>query len=302
METPNNHARDDAVDEVRRAEEGIASAPHGESVEALEEALAAARARLQERLAVDVEAQRRDLAELQRESERFRADAEATVGQANQTAQQVLRDVHHAAERMRQEAAEGAERVMREAEAKAERTMADATRTASTMLERVLEHADRFLSSAANDLETLRAETASPRDTGEDAEEAAEEEEDVGTRLMDAPGGDPTEAQDTAGRAPGIVTRVVVRPLVGANTRSRIKERLEALPGVQAVKLGPLGAESFEVLLVHPREARVKEHFLALSPEQIVLKDQKVGYLEIELKDVDWVEVAVPNGAPAAQW
>ena len=87
-----------------------------------------------------------------------------------------------------------------------------------------------------------------------------------------------------------LVTRLIVHPLVGANTRSRIKDRFEEIPGVQAVKLGPTGDASFELLVIHSRETQVLDSILAAAPDEIVLKDQKVGYLELELKDLGWVE------------
>jgi hypothetical protein len=83
---------------------------------------------------------------------------------------------------------------------------------------------------------------------------------------------------------------MVVHPLVGAATRTRIKDRFEALPGIQAIKLGPAGDDSFELLAIHPREAKVLENVLAIAPDEIILQEQKVGYLELELKDLGWVD------------
>ena len=105
-----------------------------------------------------------------------------------------------------------------------------------------------------------------------------------------------SEASAEAGEAAtergseAMVTRMVVRPLVGMNTRSRVKDKLEALPGVQAVKLGPIGDDSFEVLVIHSREVKLVDKVTAIAPEEIVLREQKVGYLELELKNLDWVE------------
>jgi len=194
------------------------------------------------------------------------------------------------------------------------------------MLTHLSEHADTFMKSATADVEVFKSGTKAKASAVEDATVAADsstkgDDKDGPSKWIrsalkgrgaagsgDEQPSDQTASKERASEAKpqpvdktpdkpseAMVTRMVVRPLVGANTRARIKDLLEELPGVQAVKLGPIGDESFEVLVIHPREAKVKDNMLALAPDEIVLKDQKVGYLEIELKDLSWVE----SGAPA---
>jgi F0F1-type ATP synthase membrane subunit b/b' len=350
--SPNGDGKDPEVTR-RAADVARPAAGGGDSVEALEEALASARVRLQERLANEIEAQRHELDRLQQQCEQMRKDAEATVAKANETAQQVMHEANDTAEKTRREAHEGAdqmrreaneaaekahqeaeeatqrmhqadetaERIVHEARDSAQRMLAHARDTATALLSRLRDHADTFLADATAEVASLQvslgprpaaAEPAAPSTTN--GADSRSEEKDGPTRWIrsalknkSAPAnptpneeqspdraeksGDnesPPAAAQSAGEA--AVTRMIVRPLVGGNTRARIKDKLEGMPGIKAVKLGPIGDESFEVLIIHPREVQVAEGVLGLAPDEIVLKEQKVGYLEIELKDLGWVE------------
>ena len=345
MQATTNGEHKEAAEAVLMAEQRIASPASGDSVEALEEALAAARTRLQERVAADIQNQHAELARLQKESERIRADSDATVATATETAQRLLHEAieaavkmrheaNEAAERMRQGATESADQIMREANDSAARTLSHAEELATSMLAHLREHADAFLAGATTEIDTFRrgmtseaphaAETEARPVPADDATVAADanaksEEKDSPSKWLrsplrgrgsaassDEPVAEQRPSKDQSEAKPepqnpgkpgeAMVTRMILRPMVGGNTRNRIKERLEGLPAVQAVKLGPVGDESFEVLVIHPREAKVKDNVLALAPDEILLKDQKVGYLEIELKDLGWVE----SGAAAA--
>ena len=357
LDTPTASPNGDGKDpEVARRAADVArpAAGGGDSVEALEEALASARVRLQERLANEIEAQRRELDRLQQECEQMRKDAEGTVAKANETAQQVMHEANDTAEKSRREAHEGAdqarreaneavekahqeadeatqrmhqadetaERIVHEARDSAQRMLAHARDTSTALLSRLRDHADTFLADATAEVESLQinlgprpasAERESPFTTsGADSKSEEKEgpsrwirsalknknapsvnstpDEEQAPARAERPGGDeppPATAQSTGEAA---VTRMIIRPLVGGNTRTRIKDKLEGLPGIKAVKLGPIGDESFEVLVIHPRETQVVESVLGLARDEIVLKEQKVGYLEIELKDLGWVE------------
>jgi hypothetical protein len=329
----NNHPNDPTPPEP--AKNGSA-----DSVEALEEALASARLRLQERLAGEIEAQRHELDRLKTESEQRRTETNAMVAQANETAARVLREaneaaekLHHeateaadhlrdeakaAAERVEREAAQAAERSVREAKESATSVLSQAQEAAQMMLNRVREQADNFFAFAATEVETVEQmlasmepesdgqRSAAPRENGQSRpadkdrpsrwiRSALKGRPTASSASTPEPESAPTPATATepATATPtteAMVTRVIVRPLVGANTRTRIKERFEAIPGIQAVKLGPSGDESFELLVIHPREAKVRDSVLAVAPDEIELKEQKVGYLEIQLKDLGWVE------------
>lgn len=317
-----------------RATESISPPAAGESVEALEEALAAARARLQQRLADDIEAKQGEIEQLRQESDRLRSEASNILSQANEKAERMLREtnettqkalregneaaervrreaneaadqtrrqVNEAAEQVRREASEkneAAERSLQEAKESAVAMLARAHEAAETMLTRVRDFADTFFTGAAAEMQVLHDAIAADDIRAEASEVKSAEEAQPKSTEKDGPSKGARErsqpappASADAGEA--VVTRMVVHPLVGANTRSRIKERFEQLPGVQAVKLGPAGDETFELLIIHRREAKVLESVVAVAPKEIVVKEQKVGYLELELKDLSWVE----NGA-----
>ncbi len=320
-----------------RAAESISPPAAGESVEALEEALAAARARLQHRLADDIEAKQREIELLRQESDGLRSEASTILAQANETAERMLRETNEttqqalreatdaaeqlrrganeAADQTRRQVNEAAEQVRREAEEKneaAERCLLEARESAAamlaraeeaadTMLTRVRGFADTFFTGAAAEMQVLHEAIAANDVRAEVPQSAVSEERQSKSAEKDGPSKGARERSQPAPTvsehaAEAVVTRMVVHPLVGANTRSRIKERFESLPGIQAVKLGPAGDETFELLVIHSREATVLESVLAVAPKEIVLKDQKVGYLELELKDLGWVEAgAAPD-------
>jgi cell division septum initiation protein DivIVA len=123
-----------------------ANAP--ESVEALEEALATARLRLQERLAGEIDEQRRELERLQAEYQKLHKESDAMVAQANETATRVLREASTASDQVLGEANDAAERTTREAMEAAERTMREASDAAELKLHEAAGASERMLREA----------------------------------------------------------------------------------------------------------------------------------------------------------
>ena len=318
-----------------RASESMSPGTANDSVEALEEALASARVRLQERLADDIEAKRREVEQLRAECDRLRAEATTVLTQANESAERMvheakeateraLEESNDAAERVRQEASSAADRMREEASSAAERMLREATDTAGTtlaraqeiaqtMLTRVQECATGFLMEATAEMAALQSAVTSDGGRADAAarapEEAIEAHKEAPARPVakgrspEAGAASPKASAEAAGegnqataaaeRGPeAVVTRMVVRPLVGMNSRSRIKEKIEAIDGIQAVKPGPIGEESFELLVIHPREVKLVDRVVAAAPKEIVVREQKAGLIELELKDLDWVEKA----------
>lgn len=348
-----NHRKEPATMPPPGDDNDLRSPDGQDSVEALEEALATARVRLQERLAGEIEAQRRELERLKADYDARSAESNAMMARANETAARVLRESAEAAAKAQQEATEAAEHIRREANEAAEqtrreaseaadhlqreatqaaaRTLSEAREAARILLTRLRDGADVFCTMAATEIETM--ETLTSDGPKSEVQTAARErtpgkpaEKEGPSRWLRSPlkgrGAGASSAADTENSSPSaspdgdgageivsaaseppaqaIVTRLIVHPLVGANTRSRIQDRLEEIAGVQAVKLGPTGDESFELLIIHSREARVPDSVLAVAPDEIVLRDQKAGYLEIELKNLDWVEQAAEAASRSA--
>ena len=388
---PNPQPKEPSVAAVAPDENGLRPPDGPESVEALEEALAAARIRLQERLAGEIETQRYDLEKLKAEYEQRHTEANAMVAQANETAARVLREANEASEQVRREASESAdhtrreateasermlheaseaserklreasevsERMLREATENARVTLSQAQETANALLTRLRDQAGSFLPVAAAEVERVEkalassragskgGKTATPPQSADgkaaatpqseggktgatpESEQTTQADKEGPSRwirsaLKGRAGGQSGTSEAEAGSPSGpaspahendasrpaaaatepaieaVVTRLVVHPLVGINTRIRIKDRFEEIPGIQAIKLGPTGDESFELLVIHPREAKVLESVLAVDPDEILLREQKAGYLEVELKGLGWVEEPTEAGMPS---
>lgn len=242
------------------ADEPLLLSQPQESVEALEEAVSSAHQRLRQRMADEIEEQRQEAEKLRLECERARGEADAIVGQAKA-----------AAEGITAEAKKTAERMTTEAEDAAARMLSQAHDTATSMLTRLRDQAGSLFASAAEEMETIQLAI-------------------VGIKSM--AGADPVTSSASA---ESLVTRLIVRPNAGADIRALIRDRLDAALAVDGVKLGAAGDESFELLLIHQRDANVVDGLLAIAPEEIHLTSQTRGRIEIELTGLDWLEV--PSGA-----
>jgi len=244
-----------AADERRRL-----TAP-AETVEALQETIAAAHQRLQQRLTEEIEQQRREADGLRREVEEARGEAEAVLARANETAQTITTEATKEAYRMMAEAVEAAARKLSEAHD-----------TASAMLSRLRDHAGALFATAAEEMEAVQLAIVAIQ-TAANADQA-----------------DAHKAGKDNGAAESVVTRLIVRPNVDADKRARIRDRFDAVAGVDGVKLGEADAESFDLLIIHQREANVVDNLLAVAPGEIRLASQKPGAIELDVTGLDWLE------------
>ncbi len=232
-----------------------------ESFEALQAALDSARLRLQQRLAEEIEQHRSEAEQLKKQVDQLRSEAESIIVQAQETAA----------------------RVIAEAKQTEAQTLQQAQQQVDGLLSRLSDRAGSFLERAASEINAVQQAIASARSgsTGEAA----------------APAGPQKVNADEEER---VVTRLVVRPSAAPEVRTRLKERLEGVPGVYAVLFGAVDDNSFEMLLAHERSASIEDRVVALAPEGVSVTDRRDGLLEIELRDTSWLESAAAASSNAA--
>ena len=243
------------------------SKPVEESIEALQAALDSVRVRLQQRLSEEVEQHRNEVERLKSQVVQLRSEADAIMAQAN----------------------ENAARIIAEARQKEAQTLEQTQHQVDSLLARLRERAGTFLDRAATEINAVQEAIAAARSTGAPSGEASAVE-----RPASGLGGDESEEEHDEER---VVTRLIVRPGVAVETRTRFKERLERLPGVYAVLFGAAEDESFEMLLAHDRSATLPENIVALAPDGLAVKDERDGVLEIELTDPKWLQAPVSAGS-----
>ena len=227
--------------------------PADESVEALEEALEAARLRLQRRLADEIEHQRAESDRLKKYCEQIRAEAITMQEQANETAARIVAEA-------------------RQTEAQ---ILDEAKRTVEAVQTRLRDGVGPLLERVATEIVAVQdaigtgwPKPSTDQDSGASAKSAK----------------NPADER--------VVTRLIVRPSVAPDLRVRFKERTERLPGVDAALFGAVEDESFDMLVSHEHSVNVADEIVAMAPAQIRLIESRVGSLEVELTSVEWLEAA----------
>ena len=220
-----------------------------DSVEALEQALESARQRLQERLAEEVERQRAESDFLRRECERLRAEASTIESQAKENAARIQAEAREAAARM----------------------LEQTQQTVDGLLSRVQDRAGDFIKRATEELGAVQDALSAARSPASTRE----------TKIPAALAEEPSDEK--------MVTRLTVRPSLSAEDRVRFKERVEGLPDIYAVLFGAVDDESFEMLIAHEQSATIPDALLALAPNDLTVKDQREGSLEIQVSGTDWL-------------
>ena len=277
--------------------------------------------RLQARLSDDIEAKRREIHSLQHEGERLRSEASSILAEATESAERILHETNdttqrvlheareaagqirteamEAADQIRTEATEAADQVRHQATADAEdmrREAAQKIEMANSLLSRVRGLADDFLATSAAEVQSLGGgDAVNEQRDGEPQVREASEEPPEGAR-MDVDDPEPADEGEPVGddANQAAITRMVIHPLVGTDSRNRVKERFERLSEIKAVKLGAVNDDCFELLIIHQRDAKILDSVVGIAPRKITLKQQKAGYIELELKEIDWLdEVAV---------
>jgi dsDNA-specific endonuclease/ATPase MutS2 len=244
-----------AADERSR----LVTAP--DSIESLQETIAAAHQRLQQRLMEEIEQQRDEAVRLRQEVERAKHEAETILARASE-----------AAARLTDDAKREADRVVAAAGEEAARKLAQAHDTASAMLGRLRDQAGSLFATAAEEMESVQLAIVAIQNA----------------RKPDQ--GPVGKAASDSGTGESVVTRLVVRPSFDAAHREMIGERFDSVPGVEGVKLGEAGDESFDMLLIHGRDANVADNLIALDPEAIRLVSHRPGAIELEVTNLDWLE------------
>jgi hypothetical protein len=236
-----------------------------ESVEALQETIAAAHQRLQQRLTEEIEQQRQEANRLRQEVERAKGEADAVLARANETAAKVTGDAKKEADRLVAEAGEAAAL-----------KLSQAHETASAMLSRLRDQAGSLFATAAEEMEAVQLAIVAIQNAANAAQ------------------GDSRAANDN-GAGESVVTRLTVRPNVDADQRARIGDRFDAVSGIDGVKLGEAGEDSFDLLLIHGRDANVAGNLIAVAPEAIRVTAQKPGTIELEVSSLDWLGAGAPT-------
>jgi hypothetical protein len=221
-----------------------------ESVEALEEALEAARLRLQQRLAGEIEHQHTESDRLKKHCELLRAEAITMEEQAKETAARIVADARRAEAQL----------------------LAEARQVADAIQIRLHNRVGTFLEGAAEELAAAQ-----------DLIVAARSPAEVASNSVESKRTEPSAVDER------VVTRLIVRPAVPTDLRMRLKERIERLPGIDAALLGAVDEESFEMLLAHEHKASVLDSLGELAPEQLRLTARHEGRLEFELAGVEWL-------------
>ena len=178
-----------------------------------------------------------------------------------------------------QQAKETAARIMAEAKQTEAQMLDEARKTVDTVQTRLRDRVGSFLDHATREIASVQEAINAGRSSAEPDEH---------------PAGTAAEGADER-----VVTRLIVRPTVAPDMRTRFKERIERLPGVDAALFGAVEDDSFEMLLAHERTASIVEGITTMAPEQIRLTARQEGRVEIELTSVGWLEtsdeeVAVP--------
>lgn len=228
--------------------------PAEESVEALQEAMDAARLRLQQRLSDEIGHQRAESDRLRRECEQLRAEASTMEAQAKETAARIVAEA-------------------RETEA---RMLGQAQQTVDAMLTRLRDGAGTLLERAATEIGAVQEAILAARS-------AAGGEPDAGAPAASA--AHPADEER-------VVTRLIVRPSVESDARTRFKETVESLPGVDAALFGAVEDESFEMLIAHEHSAALVDGLLAVAPGEIALIASREGCIELQLTGVGWLAPA----------
>ena len=224
--------------------------PADESVEALEEALEAARLRLQRRLADEIEHQRAESDRLKKYCEQIRAEAITMEEQAKETAARIVAEA-------------------RQTEAQ---ILDEAKRTVEAVQTRLRDGVGPLLERAATEIVAVQDAigTGWPKPST-----------DQGSGASAKNALNPADER--------VVTRLIVRPSVAPDLRMRLKERIARLPGIDAALLGAVDEESFEILLAHEHEPSVLDSIVGMAPEQLLVTVRHEDRLELELAGVEWL-------------
>jgi hypothetical protein len=242
------------------ADERPPLAAETDTIEALQEKIAAAHQQLQQRLNEELEQQREEATRLRQEVERAKGEAEAVLARANETVDRVTADAQKEADRMIAEAGEAAARKLSEAHA-----------TASAMLSRLRDQAGTLFATAAEEMEAVQLAIVA---------------------IQNAAQGESPNAPKENGGAQAVVTRLTVRPALDADQRNLIRDRFDAVSDINGVKLGEASEESFDMLVIHARETNVVDSLVFVAPEAIRVTSQRPGAIELEVTSLDWFGAA----------
>jgi hypothetical protein len=176
------------------------------------------------------------------------------------------------AAKIEEQAKETAARIVAEAKQAEAQMLDEARKTVDTVQTRLRDRVGSFLDHATREIASVQEAIDAGRSAAEPAEHSV---------------GAAAEAADER-----VVTRLIVRPTVAPDVRTRFKERIERLPGVDAALFGAIEDDSFEMLLAHERTASIIEGITTMAPEQIRMTARQEGRIELELTGVGWLETS----------